>query len=79
MPNKTKKQKLLADLRKKQYAFSFEKSSQPASLIIEKAATVLPTKTETILVSYIFKDLKKTLILTMLAILFELVLYWWLR
>lgn len=76
MPKKTKKQKLLAQLHRQQstsgVSYNYNASKQltpkdnnPKLEIVEKYSTV-----------YLASDLRKTLILTTLAILFELVLYW---
>lgn len=70
MPKKTKKQKMQASLRK---VYSFTNiGTQPTQ---EKNITL----TNTISNEFLIKDLRKTLVLSTLAILFELVLYWRLR
>lgn len=85
MPKKTKKQKLLARLRRNKqtnipktspstalpsYSYIASDKQIPKS---NKVEIVALEKTST---DYLTSDLRKTLILTMLAILFELVLYW---
>lgn len=96
MPRKTKKQKLRADLRRKQFLNtieevkplqSTEKSTHTHSPIfykisdsnIENQRNLAPETTVNFFNHYLISDLKKTLILTTLAILFELVLYLRLR
>jgi len=72
MPRKTKKQKLLVELHRKQTVVNYtfkETTYQPQKP--EKMETVIGSNS----LPYIIADLKKTLILTTLAILFVLVLY----
>lgn len=76
MPKKTKKQKVLAEIHRQKSPFSYtfnETTDKPQKL--DKAEPIIEFNT----LPYIVSDLKKTLILTTLAILFVLVLYWWWR
>lgn len=78
MPRKTKKHKLLAQLRRQQapiasYTYKF---TNPQTININNTLEVAK---DSISKDFVVKDLRKTLILTMLAIVFELVLYWWWR
>lgn len=87
MPRKTRKQKIRARSKKEKEWQSKETSSSSLSYqftdnylketIRQKVPD--PKISQAFPTSYIIKDLKKTFILTGLAIIFELVLYWFLR
>lgn len=71
MPRKTKKHKLLAQLRRQH--------APVASYTYKFSSPALEVAKDFISKDFVIKDLRKTLMLTMLAIVFELVLYWWWR
>lgn len=75
MPRKTKAQKLMSDKKKLEYT-----SSSPSYSVSNiKVENYKKEVVETIKIPqnlYLASDLKKTLILTLVAIVFELVLYW---
>lgn len=84
MPKKTKRQKILAELRRRELSTSPEKVSLPGlkarSFSNTRGETPYRTEvTDNLSVNYLYTDLRKAFILTLLAILFELVLYWRLR
>lgn len=91
MPKKTRKEKLLADLRRKQNLYSIraeelniiaKNQPKPTDDSVKKITYSSLNKNKTgketsgIPINYIYKDLRRTLILTTLAFVFELVLYW---
>lgn len=84
MPRKTKKEKLLIELRKikKSQTFQAKHIYQPqANTTISLAKNNKPPNItyEITSLTYIKSDLKKTLTLTILILFFELILYWFWR
>ncbi|MBL7159839.1 hypothetical protein ISS85_05145, partial [Candidatus Microgenomates bacterium] len=79
MPKKTKSQKIITDLKRKLATQQKEEVSLPQARQVNKRpsiSTKAKSETPTILSSFIVKDLKKSLALTLLAISFEFVLYY---
>lgn len=73
MPRKTKKQKLRAQLRNQAvstFTYKFTGLQTPDAI-----SSTQGLKEEFLSKDFVIKDIRKTLILTTLAILFELVLY----
>lgn len=75
---KTRKEKIIADLRRKLASQKIShKNNKPTTPQISQETTLTITPLRDY--AYVGKDLKKTAILSGLAILVEGVLYWWLR
>ncbi len=79
MPKKTKKEKIIADLRRQlgsvktvSEEVKFEKKKEISSN--NYSATLIPSGNKS--VSYLASDLRKTIFLAGLAISLELVVYW---
>ena len=81
MPKKTRREKIVADLRR------ILGTSQPTPIIPEqkefyalpKIQTTQPTSVQNLIpINYLKRDLTKTFVLAILAISLELVLYFWL-
>lgn len=81
MPKKTRREKIIADLRRKLG------TNQPTPIIPEqkefytlpKIQTTQSTSVQNLIpINYLKKDLTKTFVLAILAISLELVLYFWL-
>lgn len=84
MPKKTKKEKIIAELRRKLEATRVRREGEKWVHEVrgEKESTTSPTSIPTshippaLPTSYIIKDLQKTFLLAGLAISLELVVYW---
>ena len=79
MPKKRKSQKIIADLRRKLAAQQIKEIPLPKTKLVKKKpsiSTKAKSETPIVLSSFIVKDLKKSLALTLLAISFEFVLYY---
>ena len=79
MPKKTKSQKIIADLRRKLATQQIKEAPLPRTKQLKKKpliSTKIKNEAPIILSSFIVKDLKKSLALTLLAISLEFVLYY---